>query len=101
MHKHTGDRAQVLMKGLIIHIIGRYNTHRGLLVRTNIVLNEDLIREAQKLTALPTKKAVVDEALRTLIRLKKQETILSLRGKIRWQGDLNASRIGRNRASDH
>ena len=70
-------------------------------MRTNIVLDEDLVREAQKLTALPTKKAVVDEALRTLIRLKKQETILSLRGKIRWQGDLNASRIGRNRASDH
>ena len=70
-------------------------------MRTNIVLDEDLIREAQKLTALPTKKAVVDEALRTLIRLKKQETILSLRGKIHWRGDLNSSRIGRHRASDH
>jgi Arc/MetJ family transcription regulator len=70
-------------------------------LRTNIVLDDDLISEAQKLTALPTKKAVVDEALRTLIRLKKQETILSLRGKIRWRGDLNSSRIGRRRASDH
>lgn len=70
-------------------------------MRTNIVLDDDLVREAQKLTALPSKKAVVDEALRTLIRLKKQETILSLRGKIRWEGDLNSSRIGRHRASDH
>ena len=61
-------------------------------MRTNIVLDEQLIREAQKLTALPTKKAVVDEALRTLIRLKKQETILSLRGKIQWRGDLNTSK---------
>jgi Arc/MetJ family transcription regulator len=69
-------------------------------MRTNIVLDEDLIREAQKLTALPTKKAVVDEALRTLIRFKKQEKILSLRGKIRWHGDLDASRIGRN-ADNH
>ena len=69
-------------------------------MRTNIVLDEDLIREAQKLTALPTKKAVVDEALRTLIRFKKQEKILSLRGKIRWHGDLDASRIGRH-ADNH
>jgi len=70
-------------------------------LRTNIVLDEDLIREAQKLTSLPTKKAVVDEALRTLIRLKKQETILLLRGKIHWRGDLDSSRIGRHRASDY
>ncbi len=69
-------------------------------MRTNIVIDEELIREAQQLTALPTKKAVVDEALRTLIRLKKQQTILSLRGKIRWQGDLDALRIGRHRASN-
>jgi Arc/MetJ family transcription regulator len=70
-------------------------------VRTNIVIDEDLIREAQKLTALPTKKAVVDEALRTLIQLKKQQGILSLRGKIHWRGDLSTSRIGRHRAGDH
>lgn len=70
-------------------------------MRTNIVLDEDLVREAQELTALPTKKAVVDEALRTLIRLKKQEKILSLRGKIHWRGDLHSSRIGRHRAGNH
>lgn len=70
-------------------------------MRTNIVLDDELINEAQKLTSLPTKKAVVDEALRTLIRLKRQETILSLRGKIHWQGDLHSSRIGRHRASNH
>ena len=69
-------------------------------MRTNIVIDEELIREAQQLTSLPTKKAVVDEALRTLIRLKKQQAILSLRGKIRWQGDLDASRIGRYRGSN-
>ena len=70
-------------------------------MRTNIVIDEVLIREAQELTALPTKKAVVDEALRTLIRLKKQEKVLSLRGKIRWRGNLDAMRTGRYRASDH
>jgi Arc/MetJ family transcription regulator len=70
-------------------------------LRTNIVLDDELIAEAQKLTSLPTKKAVVDEALRTLIRLKKQERVLSLRGKIDWRGDLNSWRTGRRRASDH
>ena len=87
--------------GLIIHIIGRYHTHGGAPLRTNIVLDEELVREAQKLTALPSKKAVVDEALRTLIRLKKQHAILSLRGKIEWRGDLEAFRTGRQSANDH
>jgi len=66
-------------------------------LRTNIVIDEKLIQTAQKLTGLPTKKAVVDEALRTLIRLKKQEKILSLRGRIRWRADLDAVRIMRHR----
>jgi Arc/MetJ family transcription regulator len=70
-------------------------------VRTNIVIDEALIREAQKLTSLSTKKAVVDEALRTLIRLKKQQTILSLRGKVRWRGNLNTMRTGRDHAGNH
>jgi Arc/MetJ family transcription regulator len=64
---------------------------------TNIVIDENLIQTAQKLTGLPTKKAVVDEALRTLIRLKKQEKILSLRGRIRWRAGLAAVRIIRHR----
>jgi Arc/MetJ family transcription regulator len=68
-------------------------------MRTSIVLDEELIKQARKLTDLSTKKAIVDEALRTLIRVKKQEQILSLRGKIRWEGDLDQSRTGRNLAS--
>jgi Arc/MetJ family transcription regulator len=67
-------------------------------MRTNIVLDEKLIEQARRLTDLPTKKAIVDEALRTLIRVKKQERILSLKGKIRWEGDLDQSRSGRNHA---
>jgi Arc/MetJ family transcription regulator len=69
-------------------------------MRTNIVIDEALMREAQKLTSLPTKKAVVDEALRTLINLKKQEKILSLRGKIQWRGDLDAMRARRPHAGN-
>jgi len=70
-------------------------------MRTNIVIDETLIRKAQKVSALSTKRAVVDEALRTLIRLKKQEEILTLRGKIEWHGDLGAMRTGRKRARNH
>ena len=43
-----------------------------------------------------TKKAAVEEGLRLLVRLKEQEDILKLAGKVRWQGDLAASRKGRN-----
>ena len=68
-------------------------------MRTNIVLDEELIEQARKLTDLPTKKAIVDEALRTLIRVKKQEQILALKGKIRWHGDLDQMRGGRNHAN--
>jgi len=67
-------------------------------MRTNIVIDESLMNEARKLTMLPTKKAVVDEALRTLIRLKRQERILSFRGKVRWEGDLDQLRSPRNHA---
>jgi Arc/MetJ family transcription regulator len=49
-------------------------------MRTNIVIDDKSKREA------------VDEALRTLLRLKTQEQIRSLRGKLDWQGDLNAMR---------
>lgn len=70
-------------------------------MRTNIVIEKDLIEEAKNLTDLPTMKAVVDEALRTLIRLKKQEKVLALRGKIRWEGNLEELRRGRSHARRH
>jgi Arc/MetJ family transcription regulator len=63
-------------------------------VRTNIVLDEDLIAEAMRRTGIKTKRAVVEEALRTLIQLKRQEEILALRGKLKWEGDLNEMRRG-------
>jgi Arc/MetJ family transcription regulator len=65
-------------------------------VRTNIEIDDTLMADALKASGLPTKKAAVEEGLRLLIRLKGQEEILRLAGKVRWQGDLNASREGRN-----
>jgi Arc/MetJ family transcription regulator len=64
-------------------------------MRTNVVIDDDLMAEALESTGLNTKKAVIEEALRTLVRLKKQEEVRSLRGKLQWEGDLNMLREGR------
>jgi Arc/MetJ family transcription regulator len=67
--------------------------HRG--ERTNIVLDPRLLRQAMRLTGLETKKGVVEEALRTLVRLGDQRAIRALRGKLTWEGDLGQQREGR------
>ena len=64
-------------------------------MRTNIDIDDALIGKAMRATGLKTKRAVVEEGLRLLVRLKQQEDILRLAGKIRWQGDLDQSRLGR------
>jgi len=64
-------------------------------IRTNIVLDQALIDEALALTGLKTKKAVIEEALRTLTRLKRQENIRALRGQLHWEGDLDKLRTNR------
>jgi len=65
------------------------------MVRTNVVLDQQLIAEALDLTGLKTKKAVIEEALRTLTRLKRQERVRALRGQLHWEGDLDELRAGR------
>ncbi len=62
-------------------------------MRTNIVINDQLMNEAMKLTNLKTKKAVVEEGLKLLVQLKKQQRIKSLRGKLRWEGNLDEMRL--------
>lgn len=69
-------------------------------MRTNIVIDDNLLAEALSCTGLPTKKAVVEEALRTLIRLKSQEAVRALRGQLHWEGDLQAMRESRVTFSD-
>ncbi len=61
-------------------------------MRTNIVIDDELLRRATELTGLSTKKAVVQEALEDLVRTKQQERVLGLRVKIHWSGDLDALR---------
>jgi Arc/MetJ family transcription regulator len=64
-------------------------------MRTNVVIDDELMAEALESTGLKTKKAVIEEALRTLVRLKKQENVRYLRGKLQWEGNLSVLREGR------
>jgi Arc/MetJ family transcription regulator len=57
-------------------------------MRTNVVLDDDLVEQAKRLTGIKTKREVIHEALRTLIRLREQSEVRTLRGKLRWEGDL-------------
>ena len=61
-------------------------------MRTNIVIEDKLMREAQRATGLKTKRETVELGLRTLVRLKKQAGIRRLRGKLEWKGDLDTLR---------
>lgn len=64
-------------------------------MRTNVVIDDDLMEKAKAATGLTTKKDVIHEALRTVIRLKSQEQTRALRGKLHWEGDLDEMRENR------
>lgn len=64
-------------------------------MRTNIHLNDELIAKALELSGLRTKKSVVEEALKVYVQMLNQERIRQLRGKLTWEGDLDASRTDR------
>lgn len=61
-------------------------------MRTNIVIDDKLMNSALKATGLKTKREAVELGLRTLLRLRQQEEIKGFRGKLIWQGDLDAMR---------
>ncbi len=63
--------------------------------RTNIVIDESLIRKARKLTRLRTKRQIVDRALDLLVRSESRKGILKHYGSGIWQGDLKRSRRNR------
>jgi len=61
-------------------------------MRTNIVIDDTLMNLALKTTGLKTKKEVVEEALKILLKVKKQSQLKSLRGKLNWEGDIENMR---------
>jgi Arc/MetJ family transcription regulator len=64
-------------------------------VRTNIVIDDKLMRDTLRVTGLKTKREAVELGLRTLLTLRTQGAIRQLRGKLDWQGDLAAMRTDR------
>lgn len=66
--------------------------HKGEGMRTNIVIDDNLMTDVLQATGLKTKKEVVELGLRTLIQLKKQEEIKQFKGKLKWDDDLDRMR---------
>jgi Arc/MetJ family transcription regulator len=64
-------------------------------VRTNIEIDDKLMKDALKATGARTKREAVELGLKTLVQLRAQEKARELKGKITWEGDLNAMRTDR------
>lgn len=64
-------------------------------MRTNIVIDDRLMQETLLATGLKTKREAVEQGLRTLLQLARQTEIRQWRGKLAWQGDLDAMRTDR------
>ena len=64
-------------------------------MRISIVIDDALMSRAQEITNLKTEQAVIEEALQTLVRLKEQEQVRTLRGKLQWEGNLDTLREDR------
>ena len=64
-------------------------------MRTNIVIDDTLMRDALAASGLPSKRAVVEAGLRSLVSLHRQAGVRRLRGRVKWAGDLAKLRTGR------
>ena len=64
-------------------------------MRTNVVIDDELMESALKASGKKTKKDAIEEALRLLVRMKDQERIKGFRGKLRWAGNLDEMRLDR------
>jgi Arc/MetJ family transcription regulator len=62
-------------------------------MRTNIDINDELIRKALDMSHLKTKKAIVELALQQYIERQARQNLLSLFGKVEWEGDLGQMRV--------
>ena len=61
-------------------------------MRTNIDIDDTLMRQAMKASGLSTKRETVEAGLRLLVQLRAQQGIRHYRGKLRWEGDLDGMR---------
>lgn len=65
-------------------------------MRTNIEIDDALMEQAIRSAGVETKKAAVEEGLKLLVRTRSQAKVRGLRGAVKWEGDLDRSRRGRN-----
>lgn len=61
-------------------------------MRTNIIIDDDLMADVLKATGIKTKREAVELGLKTLLLLKQQEAIKAFKGKLNWEGDLDKMR---------
>ncbi|MBS3779512.1 MAG: type II toxin-antitoxin system VapB family antitoxin [Desulfovermiculus sp.] len=64
--------------------------------RTNVVLDDELVKECQELTGIKTRRALIDYALHEVRRRGRQKRLLQLKGAVNWEGDLAEWRKARN-----
>jgi Arc/MetJ family transcription regulator len=81
--------------GLNVYNIMNGYTRQMWPMRTNIEIDDVLMRQAQKASGHATKKQTVEEALRLMIRLRRQHEVDAAFGRYRWRGNLPRSRTGR------
>ena len=77
-----------IMNGILLHI----TELSGGLMRTNIEIDDKLMKEAMRRAKTRTKRETVEEGLRILIRLNRQEGIRRFKGKVKWEGNLDRMR---------
>ena len=61
-------------------------------MRTNIEIDDSLMKKAKRINKKKTKKEIIDLALRTYIKVNERKKILNLFGKIEWEGNLHQMR---------
>ena len=61
-------------------------------IRTNIVVDQDLVNEALEISGLNSRRELIHHALTELVRREKQKQLLALQGKVAWDGDLDELR---------
>lgn len=73
-----------------------YTPKEPLMSRTNIELDDKLVREGMRRTGLHTKRELVHRALESFVRKERLKSLLELRGKVKWEGSLKKMRRGRS-----
>jgi Arc/MetJ family transcription regulator len=68
------------------------DTHRRQEMRTNVVVDDNLMASALKASGLKTKKGAIEEGLKLLVQMQSQKAIKSFRGKLKWSGNLSEMR---------